>query len=83
MLAINFGVMTDSELSNNPLLTPPPIMQVMLQITPEQQMVWGDDNKWEVVNGRMQVDVGGQQPMQNTTAPSNIVTGYFTMASGP
>lgn len=40
-------------------------------------MLW--DTKWELVYGQLQIDVGGQQPMQATTVPSNILTGSFTV----
>ena len=66
-------------LSSSPLLP----IQASFVITKDQQMLWGNDNKWEVISGKMQVYVGGQQPMQNTTAPSNVLTGFFTMSPGP
>lgn len=53
-------------------------MQLKFEITSEQRMVW--DTQWETVYGQYEVYVGGQQPMQSTTVPSNILTGSFTVS---
>ena len=46
-------------------------------ITSEQRQLYTET--WEVVPGTMQVWVGGQQPMQKTRAPSNILQSSFTI----
>lgn len=46
-------------------------------ITSEQRRLYTE--RWEVVPGMMQVCVGGQQPMQKTRAPSNILQSSFTV----
>jgi len=35
--------------------------------------------KWEILPGKMDVSVGGQQPGQKTQAPSNVLMGSFTI----
>ena len=46
-------------------------------ITSEQRRLYTE--RWEVVPGMMQVWAGGQQPMQKTRAPSNILQSSFTV----
>lgn len=55
-------------------------LQVSIVIKADQMMLWGDSGQWEVTYGTLQVDVGGQQPMQSTTVDSNILTGTFTIS---
>ena len=48
-------------------------------ITSKQLQLYTE--RWEVVPGVMQVYVGGQQPMQKNSAPSNVLKSTFTISS--
>lgn len=37
------------------------------------------DSKWFIPSGKMLVYVGGQQPNQAVTIPSNVLQGSFTV----
>ena len=51
--------------------------QVSFVVTAEQMMLY--DTKWYIPTTEYKVYVGGQQPNQQTTAPSNILDGSFTV----
>ena len=51
--------------------------QVTFTVTSEEMMVY--DTKWYVPTTEYKVYVGGQQPNQQTTAPSNVLDGSFTV----
>ena len=48
-------------------------------ITSKQMQLYTE--RWEMISGVMQVYVGGQQPMQENSAPSNVLHSYFTTES--
>ena len=48
-------------------------------ITSKQMQLYTE--RWEMISGVMQVYVGGQQPMQENSAPSNVLQSYFTIES--
>ena len=52
-------------------------MQVSFIVTAEQMMLY--DTKWYIPTTEYKVYVGGQQPNQQTTAPSNVLDGSFTV----
>lgn len=47
-------------------------------ITADEMMLY-DDNGWIVPSGEYNVSVGGQQPNQKTSVPSNVLVGSFTV----
>ena len=49
----------------------------MFTITSEQMMLY--DTKWYIPTTDYKIFVGGQQPNQKTSAPSNVLEGYFTV----
>ena len=51
--------------------------QVSFIVTAEQMMLY--DTKWYIPTTEYKVYVGGQQPNQQTTAPSNVLEGSFTV----
>ena len=52
-------------------------LQVVFTVTSEQMMLY--DTKWYVPTTEYKVFVGGQQPDQQTCAPSNVLDGSFTI----
>lgn len=50
-------------------------------IPPEQMAVYEDDNGFVVEPGRINVFVGGQQPNQEVSVGSNVLTGQFVIAA--
>ena len=49
----------------------------MFIVTAEQMMLY--DTKYYVPTTEYKVFVGGQQPNQETSAPSNVIDGSFTV----
>jgi beta-glucosidase len=49
--------------------------QLSFTITGDQMKIWVDN--WVIPTGQYGVSAGGQQPGQQTTVPSNILTGAF------
>ena len=49
----------------------------MFTITSEQMMVY--DIKWYIPTTEYKVYVGGQQPDQKTSVPSNVLDGSFVV----
>ena len=55
-------------------------LQLTFEITSEEMMLYDTkDTKWYVPTTEYKVFVGGQQPNQQTSAPSNILDGSFTV----
>ena len=52
-------------------------MKVLFTITSEEMMLY--DKKWYILTTEYKVYVGGQQPNQETAAPSNVLDGSFTI----
>ena len=55
------------------------LLQLNFTITGEQMQVWIED--WVIPIGRYIVYVGGQQPDQITSVPSNIMSGTFDVTA--
>ena len=51
--------------------------QVSFIVTAEEMMLY--DTKWFIPTTEYKVFVGGQQPNQQTSAPSNVLDGSFTV----
>ena len=51
--------------------------QVSFVVTAEEMMLY--DTKWFIPTTEYKVFVGGQQPNQQTSAPSNVLDGSFTV----
>ena len=60
-------------------LSPSLSAQLIFTVTGREMQVW--TNKWEVLPGKMNIFVGGQQPHQVTMVPSNILTTTFQVSS--
>ncbi|KAL3881457.1 hypothetical protein ACJMK2_027899 [Sinanodonta woodiana] len=52
-------------------------LQFQFTIQPEIMAVWTDNNGFVIQSGRIGLSVGGQQPGQKKTVPSNVITGEF------
>ncbi|XP_048258477.1 probable beta-D-xylosidase 7 isoform X3 [Haliotis rufescens] len=50
-------------------------LAVNLTITAQNMAIWDDNNGWIVEDGYLEMFVGGQQPNQVPTVPSNIMSG--------
>ncbi|OCT92076.1 probable beta-D-xylosidase 5 [Xenopus laevis] len=56
-------------------------VKVSFSVLPKQRAVWTD--LWMLEPGGFHIYVGGQQPFQDTQAPSNILQGSFTVEGVP
>ncbi|KAK3600408.1 hypothetical protein CHS0354_026641 [Potamilus streckersoni] len=54
-------------------------LQFKFTIQPETMAVWTDDKGFVIQPGRIGLSVGGQQPGQKKTVPSNVITGEFVI----
>ena len=54
-------------------------LQLTFIVLPEQLQVWTDDNQWAIPSGTYAISVGGQQPDQTVTVPSNVLKGSFSL----
>ena len=55
----------------------PILLQVAFNVTSVDMQVY--TSQWEVPAGEYQLSVGGQQPGQTITVPSNTLTASFTV----
>ncbi len=54
-------------------------MQLSFTIKAEQMMLY--DTEWYIPLTQYKVFIGGQQPDQVVSVPSNVLRGYFTVQS--
>ena len=57
------------------------VFQINFTVTPQQMAVW--TTEWTIEPTGIDIFVGGQQPYQKTSAPSNVLEGNVTLAGMP